>query len=180
MFVLTVILPVVGYNQIKSSLSGNIDLGTFKLKYDAVFISTIILGIILTGIRYFIYQFQRFSIKRGSLTLLNSILFTVILTINSQLGNLNITFENLSFYLNLSGVFVLLISVWVLFIIKNTYDLIDYKINSLAYEKLMREKSRKLNKRISKRLIKCSKCKYACRPEWKKCPICSTHLRRKR
>ncbi len=75
--------------------------------------------------------------------------------------------------LNLSGVFLVSIIIWSLFVIKNTYDLIDYKINENYYKKANTRKTAKKPK-----LIKCSKCNYMCRIEWKKCPICNSSLKK--
>ena len=73
--------------------------------------------------------------------------------------------------LNLTGVYLLLVVVMSLYVIKNAYDLIDYKINSKYYTR-----SRKKRTFTKSKLIKCSKCNYMCQLEWKKCPICKSHL----
>lgn len=174
-FILTVLLPVLGYIQFYLNLANNIDLGNFILKYNLIFISTIIIGVLLSGLRYLLYRFPQFSAKRGFVSLLNSTFYVTFFTITAQIGNIHINFGNSSFSLNLTGVFIVLISVWSILIFKNTLDLIDYKINQSSYQKAIRQRvARKKNK--LEKLIKCPNCKYTCRQAWKKCPICKTPL----
>ncbi len=174
-FILTLLLPIIGYFQFKMAMPNEIYLSDFQENYDIVFIGTIIIGILLTGFRYYLYYFPQYSLRRGIINLLNSVLIMIFLIFTSQIGNLDITIENSSLYLNLTGVFLLLIVIWSLFIFKNIYDLVDFKLNQNYYKTFVRE--RKFRKKIKSRpLIKCPQCKYMCRPEWKKCPICNAKI----
>ena len=66
------------------------------------------------------------------------------------------------------------------------YDLVDYKLNQSYYSSILTDKkiakfkqkkvARSKLKHTNPKLIKCPKCKYSCRPEWKKCPLCKTKL----
>ncbi len=171
---ITIILPIISYIQFKITLNKNSSLGIFELKLDTVFISIIIIGIILSALRYYNFQLPQFSVKRGILTLMNSILFVIFLSVIAQIGIINIDLENSSFYLNLTGVFIVLILVWALFIFKNIYDVIDFKLNQAYYSTSLRRKQ--FLYKNSQKLIKCPKCKYMCRIGWKKCPICNTKI----
>ena len=174
-FVLTVLLPIIGYFQFKIAMPSDTYLSEFQENYDIVFIGTVMIGVLLTGLRYYLYKFPQYSLRRGIISLLNSILIMIFLIITSQIGNLDIKIENSSLYLNLTGVFILLIGIWSLFIFKNIYDLVDFKLNQNYYKTFARE--RKFKKEIRSRpLIKCPKCKYMCRPEWKQCTICNTKI----
>ena len=62
------------------------------------------------------------------------------------------------------------------FVVKDIYDLIDFKRNFDYYAKLQRSKQYQLDKNANK-LIKCRKCDYVCRGGWKKCPICKSKLK---
>ncbi|KKK89504.1 hypothetical protein LCGC14_2282350 [marine sediment metagenome] len=77
------------------------------------------------------------------LNLLSSIFFVIFLRSTAQIGNIRIDVEDSYFHLNLTGVFLLFITVWVLFILKNLYDLIDNRVNHTYYEKIIREGSKK-------------------------------------
>ena len=140
--VLTVLHPFVGYIQIKSMSSNEIDIGNLENKIDIVFVSIIIIGISLSIIRYLIYRTQRFSIKRGILNLLNSILIIIFLGVTAQLGSFQITTGDALFSLNSTGLFLLLIAVWALLILKYIYDLFDFTINQSYYKRKIREKNR--------------------------------------
>ena len=137
-FILTIILPIFGYFQF--NISNEKYLENFQERYNLVFIGTIIIGVILTCLRFYTYRFSQYTIKRGFLNLLNSIFFVLFLSITAQLGKINIKMENFTLDLNLIGVFVFLIIVWSLFIIKNLYDLYDFKKNRIYYETLVRSK----------------------------------------
>ena len=137
-FILTILLPIVGYFQFNISAEEYFE--HFRVRYNLVFIGTITIGIILTCLRFFMYRFSQFTVKRGILNLLNSIFFIIFLTITAQLGFVEISLEDSSFSLDLTGVFVVLIIVWSLFIIKYLYDLYDFIKNRIYYENLLRRK----------------------------------------
>jgi len=93
--------------------------------------------------------------------------------------------SNVRIVVDLSGVYILLIISALLFVIKAIFDVFDYKINQQYYSNNLKNKrdthssQKKLKqrrKKLKQRLIQCPKCKYACRKEWKKCPICDTNI----
>lgn len=147
-FIITILLPIVGYFQFSRILTDNslcsqcptyqMDLENLQVRYNFIFITLILIGVILTILRYSIYKFPQYSIKQGFLNLLNSIFFVLFLSIIAQLGIINISLEGFSLSLNLTGVFLLIIAVWSLFIIKNVFDLYDFKKNRIYYENLLR------------------------------------------
>ncbi len=55
---------------------------------------------------------------------------------------IEINVENSSINLDLIGVFTVLIAVWSLFILKNLYDLYDFRKNRIYYENLLRTKNK--------------------------------------
>jgi len=85
--------------------------------------------------------------------------------------------------LDFTGLFLLLIAIWSLFLVKNVFDLIDFKVNERFYSKLIRENSKKSSKLKSdlgfKNLIKCHNYGYMCRISWKECPICKSYIKKK-
>ena len=77
-------------------------------------------------------------------------------------------------FLDFSGIFILLVASWSLVVFKTIYDLTEIKFGSEELKDTI--KSRKLEKIRKQWLIKCPKCKYTCRREWKKCPISNSKL----
>ena len=129
-FILTVILPIFGYIQFnKISSMNQLDLGNLQIRYSYVFSTLAITGIFLTILRGSSLKIPQYSMKKRWLNLGNSVLFLAFLSIMAQLGIIDIVMQNFTIYLNLIGVFILLILTWSLFIIKNLYDLYDYKKN---------------------------------------------------
>ena len=176
-FIITVVLPIIGYIQFKIIVPNDLYLSKLKQSYDIIFIGTISIGVLLTVSRYYLYSFPQYSLKRAIVNLLNSLLVLVFLSLTSQIGKLDLTLKNSNLYLDLTGVFLLLIAVGALYLVKNLYDLIDFKLNQDYYTTLFRKK--KIEYKITPSpLLKCPQCKYMCRSEWKKCPICHTKLTR--
>lgn len=173
-FILTVVIPIIGYIQFKITTSNSIDLGHYETKYDIVFVSILIIGLSLSGLKFYSFKLPQFSVRRGSANLISSILFVIFLGITAQIGIININLEHSSFSLNLMGVFIILIVVWILFILKNAYDVIDFKLHQSYYSTSLRKN--KFFHKENQKLVKCPKCKYMCRVEWKKCPICNTKI----
>ncbi len=84
---------------------------------------------------------------------------------------------NIQFIANFFDVFILFIIISSLYVLKSLFDLIDFKINKYHYDKIIRrEKAVRVKQKRKNELVECLKCKYTCRPEWKKCPICDTKL----
>ena len=152
-FIITILLPIVSYFQFNRILTDTslfsqcqMDLENIQVRYNFIFIFLTIFGIVLTILRYSIYKFPQYSIKRGFLNLLNSIFFVFFLSIIAQLGIINVSLEDFSLRLNLTGVFLLIIAVWSLFIIKHVFDFYDFKKNRIHYENLLRNKQNEQNK----------------------------------
>ncbi len=178
--VITVFIPILNYYQFKGSLTSDVDLGGFEATYDIFIILIVTVGIIITGCTYFIFNFPKFSIKRGSISLTHSVLDLVLIYFYSFMSIVTFSYTcekncQKEVTLDLSGVFIVLIIIWSLFVGKNAYDLIDYKINETHYKRINSKRNTKKPK-----LIKCSKCNYMCKIEWKKCPICNSSLLKKR
>lgn len=174
--VVTILLPIINYIQFKNSLSEDMNMGGFEATYDSLMIWIVIVGIMITGSTYFIFEFPNNSIKRGSVSLTNSVLDIIFIYIFSCMSQINMTYTcnnncRKEITLNLSGVYTLLIIIMSLYVVKNVYDLIDYKVNSKHYIQ-----SRKKRTFTKSKLIKCSKCNYMCQLGWKKCPICKSRL----
>ena len=176
--VLTILLPIINYIQFKNSLAEDVNLGGFETTYDGLIIWVVIVGIMITVSTYFIFEFPNNSIKRGSVSLMNSVLDVVFIYIFSYMSLINMTYTcqnncRKEITLNLTGVYMLLIIIMSLYVVKNAYDLIDYNINQKYYR---RNNTKKITKKP--KLVKCSKCNYMCRIEWKKCPICNYSLKK--
>ena len=86
---------------------------------------------------------------------------------------------NVQLIVNSFGIFILFITISSLYVLRSLFDLIDFKINKSYYDKILRKKRvqvKQKRKKVKEELVECLKCKYMCRPEWKKCPICETKL----
>lgn len=171
-FVLTVLIPILSYIYFKSSVTDDIDVGDFEAKYNIIIIWAVIFGMMITGCTYLTFNFPKYSIKRGITSLTQSILELIIILLFSQFRTIRISDNDVELIFDITGIFVVLITVCAIFIIKNLYDLIDFKINQKSYFT-----GNIKNKGISNKLKKCSNCKYMCRLEWKKCPICHSKLK---
>ena len=175
-FLFSILLPLVNYFTFKSFLSSGINVGSLETTYDIVILITLILGICSTIITYLVYRLPKHSIQRGFLALSQNISSIVLIIVFSNLGRFWLIYENVSLYLDIRGIYLLLIIGVIPFVLKNIYDLIDFKRNSDYYTKLQRRKKHQLVKKSNK-LIKCRNCDYMCRVGWKKCPICKTKLK---
>lgn len=176
-FIVTILLPIVGYFQIKASTECvsciNVNFGYFEEIIDQAIIWLIVIGIFITLTRYLIYYFPKFSFKRATFSLLNSILFVIFFITSSALAVLEATYQNQQLYIDLRGVFVLLISFWGLFLFRDIFNIIDFKINEDKYITEFRKEKFRQNQ-----LVKCPKCNYSCKLKWKKCPICKAMLKK--
>lgn len=175
--ILFILLPLVSYMQFKLE-----NLQNYASNYDLVFIPLIIIGFIATAIRFSIYKYPKYTITRGALNLIHSIIIVFILIITSQIGVVYIKLPDSELSLNLIDSFAILIILWALLIPKHIYDLIDFRIHHIYYDKLRRSSiTRKPARRFtSKNHIKCPKCNYMCQVTWKSCPICHTKVRNKK
>lgn len=130
-FITTFLLPIVGYFQIKittkeCSNCPNVEYGSFIEIVDQTFIWLFLFGAFITLTRYLIYCFPKFSFQRSGLSLLNSMLFVAFFIKSSSLATLNATYKNQQLFIDFSGVFVLLISFWSLFIVRDIFNTVDF------------------------------------------------------
>ncbi|MFW9896471.1 MAG: hypothetical protein ACFFD7_11755 [Candidatus Thorarchaeota archaeon] len=135
-FFLTVILPIIGFFQFE--ILNELFSDVYKLTYKLVFIQTLVIGVVLTVLRFSLYQFPLYSIKRGFLNLVNSLLLLVFFGISAQIASIEVSTENFRIHFNLAGVFLFLIIIWSLFLIKNFYDLYDFRKNHTYYKRISR------------------------------------------
>ncbi len=118
--------------------------------------------------------------------LLISIMYVLYVAASSQMSIIFIEISKIQIIINFSSVYILFIIIASLFAVKNLYDLVEYKLNQSYYSSILTDKkiakfkqkkaARSKLKQPIQKLNKCPKCKYRCRPEWKKCPICKTKL----
>ena len=196
--IITIIIPIVNYSNFKNSVNmincptcpnstvSQIDLGALEATYDILIYFFVGIGIIIAICAYSVFKFQKYSIKRALLLLLISIMYVLYVAASSQMSIIFIEVSKIQIIMNFSNVYILFIIITSLYLIKNLYDLVDYKLNQSYYSSILTDKkiakfkqkkaARSKLKQSRQKLIKCPKCKYSCRPEWKKCPICKTRL----
>ena len=115
--------------------------------------------------------------QRGMCTLFISTVYMVNSIFSSQMTTIIIRVGNVRIIMDSSGVYILFIITASFFIIKALFDVIDFKVNQAYYiKKLNHKRVRFKQKKLGQKLAQCPKCKYACRSEWKKCPICKTKI----
>lgn len=150
--------------------------GLIDLQPKIVLISifSIIVGGILTILRYIVFYYKKDTLKRSIINVTSTLLVLLILISNAQLSVFYVSVEGLNMYLDVQGIFILLIISWLLVVFKTIYETFEANL----YSTKMRKSGLK---RIStRRLIKYPNCKYMCRKEWKKCPICKSTLFKKK
>ncbi len=170
-FFFTFLLPLLSYIQLLPIFDKAEEL--LYLRSHILFNSVlaIVIGGILTGLRYAVFYFKKRSLKRAFINLISTLLVMILLVSSAQLGVVQIDIEDSYLFLDIRSVFTLLIFSWALIVIKAVYDLVEIKFfPGAAIPLTAREKMR------SKGLVKCPNCKYMCRKEWKKCPICKSVL----
>ena len=136
---LSIGVPIVNYIMFKASLTEGVEAGNLEGKYDVLIITIIIVGLLISFCSYMYFRCPKYSVKKGLIALTHSVLDLVFLILFSQFTILNIfsksDWVSCSGYsisgisLNLSGSFIILIIVSSLFVLKNIYDLFDFKIN---------------------------------------------------
>jgi hypothetical protein len=132
MLIFTVILPIISYIQFDTS-ADNLP-SSLILRYRVVLTSMIGIGILMTCSRFFVFRYPKYSVRRGILNLLSFLLLLVYFEITAQLGKINAVMESASFSFDLTGVFYVLIGAWSLLVIKNMYDLYDFRKNERYYK----------------------------------------------
>lgn len=195
--VFTIIMPIVTYLNFKNisfdcpecpeSFVTQISLGGTKELYDILIYVFVCIGVIVTLCSYIIDRFQKYSIQRGILMYIVSVVYLINVIFASQMSEIYLQIANIHLIANFFGVYILFITISSLYVLKSLFDLIDFKINKYHYDKIIRrekavrvkqkgKKVKQKGKKVKKELVECLKCKYTCRPEWKKCPICETKL----
>jgi len=174
-FLTTILIPILNYIAFQDSLVQGITLGDLEQKFGIITVIVVFIGIIATVSTYLIYYYPRYSVRRGYLTLSQSILDLLFLVAFSQMGSISIFLEGSGIVLHLGGVYILLFVAFLPFVFKNIFDIIDFRKNKQFYQRKLRAKAAYLLKE-SNRKIKCRNCSYICRKGWKKCPICNTKL----
>ncbi|MHA2050474.1 MAG: hypothetical protein ACW986_12725 [Promethearchaeota archaeon] len=75
-----------------------------------------------------------YTVRRGMVNLLSSLLLLIYFGMTSQLGKINLIMEASSLTLDLTGTFLVLIGVWSLLVLKNVYDIYDFRKNARQYK----------------------------------------------
>ena len=184
--IVTIVIPLVNFFNFKNSIRtfdcpvcsesvvNQIYLGGLETIYDILIYIFVLLGFIVSICTYFIHKFQKYSIQRGILVLLISIVYMINSIFSSQMSTIIIRVANVQLIMNSSGVYILFIAVASLYVIKALFDLIDFKINHSYYSSILRNRREARFKQ--QKLTNCPKCEYACRIGWKKCPISKTKI----
>jgi len=103
--------------------------------------------------------------------LIISIVYFINIIFSSQMSTILIRIANIQLVIKL-------------YVLKALFDLVDFKVNKLYYNKIIRReqatkiRQRKLIKQKKLELVVCPKCNYTCRTGWKKCPICEAKIQK--
>ncbi|MFW9969593.1 MAG: hypothetical protein ACFFDF_05280 [Candidatus Odinarchaeota archaeon] len=188
--IMTVIIPIINYINLKTLIKNlncancpnladsSINLGGLDTLYNSLIYFFIISGLIVSICAYFIFKYQKYSVQRALLLLIVSIMYFTDTVSSSQLSIIFIEVAKIQIITNFSGVYILFIVIMSLYVFKNVFDVIDFKVNHSHYVNVLRKERSDRTKynKFHKKLIKCPKCKYMCRIGWKKCPICKTKI----
>ena len=176
-FLFAFLLPLITYAQLYPMFSDSEEMAYLRSFVFVNLALSIVIGVLLTVLRYIVYYFDKHTLKRSLINFLSAVLVLILLVSNSQIAVVNINLKGFSMILNFNGTFILLIASWSLVVFKTIYDIAEIKlISEDAKDTKDVTKYRKREKIRSRGLVKCPKCKYTCRREWKKCPICDSKL----
>ena len=169
-FFLAFLLPILSYAQLYPVIAETKELSDlrFVIIFNSIF--SIVVGGILTVLRYVAFYFNKRTLKRAAISFASALLVLFLLVSGAQLSVIQGNVENIYLFLDFGGVFLLLISLWALFVLKMAYNIVEIKLE------LGKTQATRLKKIRSKALIPCPNCKYMCRKQWKKCPICESAL----
>lgn len=173
-FLFVFLIPLITYTQLYPMISDFEEIAYLRSIVFVNFILSIVIGALLTVLRYIVYYFDKHTLKRSFINFVSAVLVMVLLVSNSQIGVVHINLESSSLFLDFNGIFILLVASWSLVLFKTIYDIAEIK--SSSDEAKDKTKHRKREKIRNRGLVKCPKCKYTCRREWKKCPICHSKL----
>lgn len=176
-FFFAFLLPLITYTQLYLLFSGIEEMAYLRSFVFVNLTLSIVIGVLLTILRYAVYYFDKHTLKRSLINFVSAAIVMVLLVSSAQIGVVRISFEGLSMFLDFSGIFILLVASWALVVFKTVYDLAEIKFsNEVTKDAKDVTKYRKMEKIRGRGLVKCPKCKYTCRREWKKCPICKSKL----
>ncbi len=150
--VITIVIPIINYfnfkNSIRSfncpdcpeSLVNQLNLGGMESIYDTLIYVFMIIGIIISVCTYFVHNFQKYSVQRGICILLISIVYLVNSIFSSQMSTIIVGVANVQIIMNSSGVYILFITITSFYVIKATFDVIDFKVNQSYYINKLRSR----------------------------------------
>lgn len=145
-------MPIVSYlnfkNMIRSfncpecpeSIVSQISLGGTEKLYDILIYIFVCIGIIVTLCSYFINRFRKYSMQRGILMCVISVVYLINIIFTSQMSEIFIQVANVQLIVNSFGIFILFITISSLYVLRSLFDLIDFKINKSYYDKILRKK----------------------------------------
>ena len=168
--IITVIISIVLYVQFKDNLNNNVDIANFLINYNLFLIYVIIFGILISLNIFFIFNVQKYIIKRNFLALNNSILYLIYISFFFLISKITVNVENFSVTLNIFGITLIFVILSFFYIIKNIYDLLDFFLHKDFYRNKID------NVKEHNKIINCPNCNYMCNLSWKKCPLCFSYL----
>lgn len=142
--VLTAFLPLFAFLQIGS------DLINYIPKSGIIIVVIVVIGILASSARYAIYQYPQYSVKRALFSLFNSSLILIYLALFSLLSSMNAIEGTTFIAISFTGVFLLLSLPWIVFLVRDVYNLIDFSLHEEDYIKTMREQRYRLKKKKKK------------------------------
>lgn len=166
--ILTAVLPLIVFLLIGSAIK------IYLANVEFIMSMIIIIGILATSARYFIYQYPQFSKKRALFSLFNSMLLLIYFGFFSLLSSLGTLHQTTYIAISFQGVFFLLSLPWIVFLIRDIYNLVDFSLHEEDYITLARKQKFEL-----KTFVRCSRCGYKVKIGLKRCPRCRTPLQHK-
>lgn len=169
-FFFAFLLPILTYAQLYPVIADAKELSQIRslIMFNAIF--SIAIGGTLTILRYISYYFDKHTLKRALISFTSIILVLLLLVSGALLSVVKGEIGGVYVSLDFGGVFSLLIIAWSLVVFKAVYHIIEIK------HEFKRTRNSRLKKIRSRVLIPCPNCKYICRKQWKKCPICDSVL----
>ena len=140
-FVAIILVPIVNNITFKETLFHGIDIGDLEQRYDLIIIIVIFIGIITTSTTNLIFYYPKYSVRRGYLTLSQSILDVTYFFIFTQMSSISVFIEGSGIVLNLEGFYILLIVAFLPFVFKNVFDVIDFNKNKEFYQRKLQAKA---------------------------------------
>jgi hypothetical protein len=169
-FFLAFLLPILSYAQLYPLIADAEELSHLRslIIFNAIF--SIVIGGTLIVLRYVMFYFNKHTLKRAGIGFANAILVLLLLMSGAQLSVIQGGGQEARIFLDVGGIFLLLIVSWSFVLLKSIYEIIIVKMESRKSTYF------RLKKLRSRALIPCPNCKYMCQKQWKKCPICNSVL----